>query len=73
MSKDVCLAKKNTAPLSSGRIVPRVTIVKGNSILVPRERPNIKHSIATLVQDPTTANTSACTDAGAALAPLLSW
>ena len=30
--------------LSSGRIVPRVTI--GRETFIPRERPNVKHSIA---------------------------
>ena len=29
--RDVCLAKQNTAPLSSGRIISRVTIIKGTS------------------------------------------
>ena len=33
MSRDMCLSKQNSAPLSSGRIVPRVTILKGNSIV----------------------------------------
>ena len=38
------------APLSSGRIVPRVDNRKDNSLwvapFIPRERPNVKHSIA---------------------------
>ena len=34
-----------TAPLCSGRIVPRVTIGRGTPF-IPRERHNVKHSIA---------------------------
>ena len=33
-----------TTPLSSGRIVPRVTIA-GVTLFIPRERPNVQHSI----------------------------
>ena len=58
-SRDVCLAEQNT-------------VIIGSLHSVPRERPNVKHSIAALVQGPTTANTSAHTDVGAALAPLSS-
>ena len=47
------------APLTSGRIVPRVTFI-------PRERPNANTRYCRLFKA-TTAYTSACTDAGAAL------
>ena len=56
-------------PLSSGRIVPRVTT--GRVTFIPRERPNANTSYCRLLKA-TTAYTSVCTDAGAALAPLLS-
>ena len=39
--------------------------------IIPREKPNVKHAIAGYLKA-TTASTSASTDAGAALAPLLS-
>ena len=57
------------APLSSGRIVPRVTIGKATQFIAG-ERPNANTCYGWLFKA-TTAYTSACTDAGAALAPLL--
>ena len=57
-----------TAPLSLGRIVPRGAIAR-ETPFIPRERPNIKH---TLLFGATTTYTSACTEAGASLAWLLS-
>ena len=52
MAKDLGLAVQSwnyvafcTAPLSSGQIVPRVTIGRVTPF-IPRERPNGKHSIA---------------------------
>ena len=58
------------APLSSGRIVPRVTIGRVTP-LIPPERPNANTLYCQLFKA-TTAYTSACTGAGAALALLLS-
>ena len=58
------------APLSSGRIVPRVTMGKVTPF-IPRERPNANTCYFRLFKA-TTAYTSTCTDAGAVLAPLLS-
>ena len=57
------------APLSSGRIVPRVTIGRVTPF-IPRERPTATTRYCRLFKA-TTAYTSACSDAGAALAPLL--
>ena len=58
-----------TARLSSGRIVPRATITRVTPF-IPRERPNVEHYCRLFKT--TTAYASVCTDAGAALAPLLS-
>ena len=58
------------APLSSRRIVPRVTIGRVTPS-ISRERPNDNTRYRRLFKA-TMAYTSACTDAGAALAPLLS-
>ena len=54
---------------SLGSDSPQSNNRKGDSIH-PRERPNVEHSIFWLFKA-TTAYTSACTDAGAALAPAL--
>ena len=54
-----------TTPLSSGRIVPRVTIARV-TLFIPRERPNVQHSIVGFSRLPQP------TPAGAALALLLS-
>ena len=58
------------APLFSGRIVPRVTI-GGVTLFILRERPNgnTRYMYCRLFTA-TTAYTSACIDAGAALAPM---
>ena len=40
-----------TAPVSSGRIVPRVTIGRVTPF-IPRERPNVKHAIASYLRLP---------------------
>ena len=58
-----------TARPSSGRIVPRATITRVTPF-IPRERPNGEHYCRLFKT--TTAYASVCTDAGAALAPLLS-
>ena len=58
------------ALLSSGRIVPRVTIGRVTPF-IPLERPNANTCYCRLFKA-TTAHISASTDAGAALAPLLS-
>ena len=63
-------AETRTAPLSSGWIVPRVTLGRVTSF-IPRERPNANTRYYRLFKA-TTAYNSACTDVGAALAPLLS-
>ena len=58
------------APLSSGRKVPRVTIGRVTPF-IRCERPNANTRYCRLFKA-NTAYTSGCTDAGAALAPLLS-
>ena len=58
------------APLSSGRIVPRVTQGRVTPF-IPHKRPNANTRYCRLFKA-TTAYTSTCTDAGAALVPLLS-
>ena len=58
-----------TAPISLGQIVPRVPTTRVTPF-IPRERPNVKHYCRLLKA--TTAYISACTDAGSALAQLLS-
>ena len=58
------------ALLSSGRIIPRVTIGRITPF-IPRDRPNANTRYCRLFKV-TTAYTSTCTDAGVALAPLLS-
>ena len=49
---------------------------KDNSLwvtpFIPRERPNVKHAIAGYLRLPRPTSAPVCTDAGAALAPLLS-
>ena len=40
-TRDLGLAKENTAPLSSGRVVPRVTITEVTPF-IPRERTKLK-------------------------------
>ena len=57
-------------PLSSGRIVPRVTIRRVTPF-IPRETPNVQTRYCRLFRA-TMPYTSACTAAGAALALLLS-
>ena len=58
------------APLSSGRIFPRTTTRRATPF-IPRARPSANTRYRRLFKA-TSAYTTACTDAGAALAPLLS-
>ena len=58
-----------SALLPLGQIIPRVTIGRVTPC-IPRERPDANTCYCRLFKA-TTAYTSACTDAGAALAPLL--
>ena len=69
----LCGISRSSAILGSDS--PWSNTMKDNSLwvtpFIPRERPNVKHAIVGFFKA-TPANTSAGTDVGAALAPLLS-